>query len=211
MQKLDTKLKSFAYQNSAQEEASKVDRVESPVSGAVTAERSVMAPLAEGRENSRGAILTTPDSSRIKSRLRVGDVMATKVVTIPSNTSLAEAHRIMEASGLRRLPVVDKGKLVGIVTKGELEKAGPSRLTTFSRHELSYLLGKIKVREAMRKDVLTGAPELPIEEAVALVQSSGRGSMVVLEEERVVGILSNADIFLKVVNPLLGIALEPAR
>jgi len=57
----------------------------------------------------------------------------------------------------------------------------------------------------MREDVLTAAPEMAIEEAVVLVQPWERGSMVVLEGERVVGILSAADIFLKVLNPLLGI------
>ena len=142
------------------------------------------------------------------SEIRVGDVMVTNVITIPSDTSLSEASRVMEANRLRRLPVVDKGKLVGIVTKDGLAKSGPSQLTTFSVHEMSYLLNKIKVRDVMRKDVLTGSPDMTIKEAVALGQAKKIGSMVVLEGNNVVGIMTTNDIFYKVLNPLLGLG-EP--
>jgi len=107
--------------------------------------------------------------------MQVGDVMMTNVVTIPSDTSLAEARRIMDAHRFRRLPIVDRGKLVGIVTKDTLDRTGPSQLTTFSVHELSYLLQKIKVRDVMRQDVLTGPPDMTIEQAVTLGQSKGIG------------------------------------
>ena len=67
----------------------------------------------------------------------VADVMTTNVVSISSNTSLAEARRIMDAHRIRRLPVIDWGKLVGIVTKDALDRTGPSQLTTFSVHCLA--------------------------------------------------------------------------
>ncbi len=137
--------------------------------------------------------------------VRVGDVMVTNVITIPSDTSLTEASRVMDANRLRRLPVVDKGKLVGIVTKDGLAKAGPSQLTTFSVHELSYLLNKITVRDVMRKDVLTGTPDMMLKEAVALAQSKRVGSVVVLDGDKVVGIMTTNDIFYKVLNPMLGL------
>lgn len=135
----------------------------------------------------------------------VSDVMTTNVVTISGDTSLADAHRIIEAHRIRRLPVVDRGKLVGIVSRDTLEKSGPSRLSTFSMHEASYLLSKITVREVMKREVLTVPPDTTIEEAVALAQSRKVGALVVLEGDRVVGIVTTNDIFYKVVNPLLGI------
>jgi acetoin utilization protein AcuB len=109
----------------------------------------------------------------------------------------------MDSNHFRRLPVADRGKLVGIVTKDGLDKAGPSQLTTFSIHELTYLLSKIKVRDVMRKDVFTGTPDMTIKEATALGQSGKIGSMVVLEANKVVGILTTNDIFYKVLNPIL--------
>ncbi len=135
----------------------------------------------------------------------VSDVMTTNVVTISGDTSLADAHRIIDAHRIRRLPVVDKGKLVGIVSRDALEKSGPSKLTTFSMHEASYLLSKITVREVMKREVLTVPPDTTIEEAVAMAQSRKVGALVVVEKERVVGIVTTNDIFYKVVNPLLGI------
>lgn len=135
----------------------------------------------------------------------VSDVMTTNVVTISGDTSLADAHRIIDAHRVRRLPVVDKGKLVGIVSRDTLERSGPSQLTTFSMHEASYLLTKITVREVMKREVLTVAPDTTVEEAVALAQSRKVGALVAVESGRVVGIVTTNDIFYKVVNPLLGI------
>ena len=106
----------------------------------------------------------------------VRDIMTTNVVTIPSSTPLADARRIMDAHGIRRIPVVDKGKLVGVVSRDALDKAGPSTLTTFSMHEITYLLSKITVREVMKTDLVTGSPDATVEEAVALAQSRRVGS-----------------------------------
>jgi acetoin utilization protein AcuB len=143
--------------------------------------------------------------------VKVADVMTTNVITIPSDTSLSEAGRTMEANRLRRLPVVDKGKLVGIVTKDGLDKAGPSKLTTFSVHELTYLMNKITVRDVMRKEVLTGTPDMTVKEAVVMGQSKRIGSMVVLEGDKVVGIMTTNDIFYKMLNPLLGIVAQGSQ
>jgi len=135
----------------------------------------------------------------------IRDVMTTNVVTIPSSTSLADARRIVDAHRIKRLPVVDKGKLVGMVSRDTLDKAGPSKLTTFSMHELSYLLSKVTVREVMKREVVTVPPDSTIEEAVTLAQSRKVGALVVVEDGRVVGIATTNDIFYKIVNPMLGI------
>ena len=135
----------------------------------------------------------------------IRDVMTTNVVTVSSDTSLADARRIMDAHRIRRLPVVDKGKLVGMLSRDTLDKSGPSKLTTFSMHELSYLLGKITVKEVMKKEVVTVPPDATIEESVTLAQSKKVGALLVVENGRVVGIATTNDIFYKIVNPLLGI------
>jgi len=141
----------------------------------------------------------------------VADIMKTNVVSIPSNTSLAEARRIMDAHHIRRLPVIDRGKLVGIVTKDALDRTGPSQLTTFSMHELSYLINKITVKEVMRREVVTVSPDTTVEQAVALAQSKQVGALIVMEGEQVVGICTTNDFFYKVLNPILGIGLPGSR
>jgi acetoin utilization protein AcuB len=141
----------------------------------------------------------------------VADIMTTNVVSIPSNTSLAEARRIIDAHRIRRLPVIDKGKLVGVVTKDALDRMGPSKMTTFSVHELAYLVNKITVKEVMRRDVVTVTPNKTVEEAVALAQSKGVGMLVVVEGDRVVGVVTTNDFFYRILNPILGIKKPGTR
>jgi acetoin utilization protein AcuB len=143
--------------------------------------------------------------------MRVSDIMTTNVVTIPSHTTLSDARRIIDAHHIRRLPVVDKGKLVGIVTKDALDRTGPSQLTTFSIHELSYLLSKITVKEIMQRDVVTVTPDMTVEAAVALAQSKRVGALIVVEGDRIVGIATTNDFFYKILNPMLGIGMPGSR
>ncbi|HBE45422.1 MAG TPA: acetoin dehydrogenase [Deltaproteobacteria bacterium] len=141
----------------------------------------------------------------------VRDIMTTNVVTIPSNTPIMEARKIMEFHRFERLPVVDRGKLVGIVTKDTLLKAGPSQVTTLTVWELNYLLAKMTVKEIMKKNVVTIAPDCTVEFAIATGQSNRVGSLVVVEDDKVIGILTTNDFFYKLLNPLMGIGEEGTR
>lgn len=138
----------------------------------------------------------------------VRDIMISNVVTIPSSTSVAEAKRIMEAHRFRRLPVVDKGKLVGIITEHGLEKVSPSKATSLTVWELSYLLDKTTVKEVMEKNVVTIGADATAEEALAVAQGHRVGALLVMEGGRVVGMLTTNDFFYKIVNPVLGLG-EP--
>lgn len=137
--------------------------------------------------------------------LLLRDVMSTNVVNIPSKTPIADARRIMEAHKIRHLPVVDKGKLVGMVTRDSLDKAGPSQLTTFSIHEISYLLSTLKVADVMKKDLVALPPTATVEEAVAMARRRRVDSILVVEKSALLGIATSNDFFDKVANPILGI------
>jgi len=141
----------------------------------------------------------------------MSDVMTSNVITIPSTTSLAEAGRIMDAHGLRRLPVVDKGKLAGIVTKEALNRAGPSQLTSMSIHDITRVLNKLTVKEVMARNLVTVSPDATVEEGVALAQQKKVGSLLVVDEGRLVGIATTNDFFYKILNPILGVGRPGAR
>lgn len=143
--------------------------------------------------------------------MNVRDIMTTNVVTIPSSTSIADAKRIMEAHRIRRLPVVDKGKLVGIITEHGLEKVSPSKATSLSVWELSYILDRTTVKEIMEKHVVTVPPDMSCEEAVSLAQSQKVGALVVIEDGRVTGIVTTNDFFYKIINPVLGLGQAGTR
>jgi acetoin utilization protein AcuB len=141
----------------------------------------------------------------------MSDVMTTNVITIPSNTSLAEAKRIMAAHRVRRLPVVDRGALVGIVTRDQLDKAGPSQLSSLDIHEITRILSKITVREVMTKNPVTVTPDATVEEAVTLAQEKKIGSVLVVDNGRLVGMATTNDFFYKILNPILGIGKPGSR
>ncbi|MDD5007085.1 MAG: CBS domain-containing protein [Syntrophorhabdaceae bacterium] len=135
----------------------------------------------------------------------VKDIMVYNVITIPSDTYVLDAERIMEFHKIGRLPVLDKGKLVGLVTKDDLLKASPSSTTPYNQRQLFYLMSKLTVKEIMKTNVITVTPDMTIEKAVALAQKNRVGCLPVVEDGRVLGIITTNDVFYKVLNPLLGI------
>jgi acetoin utilization protein AcuB len=143
--------------------------------------------------------------------MNLRDIMTTNVVTVPSNTSIADAKRIMAAHRISHLPVVDKGKLVGIVTERRLESVSPSKATSLTVWEVSYLLEKTPVKEIMERDVITASPDMTAEESVALAQAHKVGAVVVVEDGQVVGIVATNDVFYRIVNPVLGLGQPGSR
>ena len=142
------------------------------------------------------------------------DVMTTDVITIPSNTHIIEAKRLMDSHKLKRIPVVNRGKLVGIVTKKSLEKAVPREPNPRDFLEFSYNIASLyrtPVRNIMRRDVVTASPDMTAEEAVALAQAKQVGALVVVEDNQVVGIATTKDFFYKILNKVLGVGEPGAR
>ena len=126
--------------------------------------------------------------------MRTKDIMTTNVVTVNEKTSLTDARRIMEAHRIRRLPVMNRGKLVGLVTKHKLLEVAPSPATSLSRWELNYLLDKLIVKEIMVKNPCTITPDTPVEEALRMGQEKGYGAFPVVEHGRLVGMVTESDI-----------------
>ena len=141
----------------------------------------------------------------------MSDVMTTNVITIPSNTSLAEARRVMEAHHVRRIPVVDRGMLAGIVTRDQLDRIGPSQISSFNIHDLTRLLNKVTVKDVMTKNPITVSPDATVEEGVTLAQEKKIGALLVVDNGRLMGIATTNDFFYKILNPILGIGKPGSR
>jgi acetoin utilization protein AcuB len=135
----------------------------------------------------------------------VRDIMTRNVVTIESKTPFLEAERIMISNRFERLPVVDEGRLVGLVTKDNILRAGPSSATSLCQSELLYILSRLTVKEIMKTHLVTVVPETTVEKAVSIAQGSKVGCLLVMVDERLVGIVTTNDFFYKIINPLFGI------
>jgi len=121
--------------------------------------------------------------------------MTSNPYTISPDATIAEALDIMRQNKFRRLPVVKGGKLVGIVTEREMLEVSPSKATTLSVFEINYLLAKTKVSAVMTRDVKTISPDALIEEAAVMLRDNDIGALPVVENGKVVGIITETDIF----------------
>lgn len=122
--------------------------------------------------------------------------MTPNPTTIESTTTIADASELMRKRKFRRLPVVDNGRLVGIVTDRDLRTVAPSPATTLSIFELNYLLAKMQVKDIMHKDVITIPVDATIEEAALIMSTRHIGGLVVVGENgSVVGVITETDIF----------------
>src|SRR5688572_2706322 len=90
-------------------------------------------------------------------------------ITITPPTTLTEAQQLMLDYHIRRLPVVDKDKLVGIVTRRDINRAQSSAESTLSLHELNLTLERLTAREYMSHTVHTISPDATIGEAARLM------------------------------------------
>lgn len=126
--------------------------------------------------------------------MRIRDIMTKNPLTVDSETPLFEAKRIMKENNILRLPVVDKGKLVGMVTERMILEASPSPATSLSIHELHYLIAKMKVRDIMVKNPITISPDATFEETLLLGQEKGIGGFPVIDKGRLVGIATQSDL-----------------
>lgn len=126
----------------------------------------------------------------------VKDYMVTNIVTVTSDTLVTDAQDLMKKHDIRRLPVVDRGRLVGLVTWPDIREAAPSSATSLSIWELHYLLAKLKVGEIMTKKLITIAPDTTIEQAARIARQHKIGSLLVVEDkDRLAGLLTDTDIF----------------
>ncbi len=133
----------------------------------------------------------------------VGERMSHPVISVPSSMPINEALHLMRTEHIRRLPIVDHGKLVGIVSNEDLLNASPSQATTLSVWEMNYLLSKVTVVQVMTRTVLTITEDTPIEEAARIMADNKVGGLPVMRDGHVVGIITETDLF-KIFLELMG-------
>ena len=126
----------------------------------------------------------------------VKDWMTKTVITIDVKDSMQDAINSLKEYAIPMLPVMKKGKLVGIVTDRDLKRASPSDSTTLEVHELLFLISEIKVRHIMTKDPITVPSNFTVEEAAEVFLRKGiSGAPVVDQEGQIVGTITKEDLF----------------
>lgn len=119
----------------------------------------------------------------------VRSFMSSPVITLPSTTRAIDALELMQAKKIRRIPILEDGRLTGILTMGDLQAV--LGLQEHSIRRASTLLGDLMTRE-----VHTVAPEDPLERAARVMLDHEVSGLPVMENDRVAGIITESDIFL---------------
>jgi len=126
----------------------------------------------------------------------IANVMTRNPIFVSPDMSVNDARALMTREKIGKLPVLDKNnRLVGIVTKKDLVKAGPSAATSLYMYEISYLLSKLKVETVMERNVLTVQQTEVVEEAARIMADSQVGCLPVMKGELLVGIITETDLF----------------
>lgn len=132
--------------------------------------------------------------------LRVADLMTREVMTLERNDKLAVADDIMRLGRIRHMLVIDDsegGKLVGIVSQRDLFHGGLLRALGYGTHAKQRALEAIFVKEAMRTKLVTVTPDTPLREAAKLMAEEKIGCLPVMQDSKVVGILTEGDFVLQ--------------
>ncbi len=125
----------------------------------------------------------------------VKDWMTPNPITIMDNATLPEATQLMKDWNIRRLPVVVAGRLIGIITWGDIREASASDSTSLDKFELSYLLDKVTVGQIMTESPITVRPLTTIARAAQLMLEHKIGGLPVVTHGQLVGIITESDIF----------------
>lgn len=141
----------------------------------------------------------------------VADLMTRGVISVNRDTPVLEAMKIMREHDFRRLPVLDEdGRPVGVVSQRSIESLKPQsglpmiwQIGPWASHHV--------VGDVMRKKVVSIKPSDTVEYATNKAQTSRVGTLLVIEDGKMLGVVTTNDIFYKVVNPTLGIGLPGTR
>jgi acetoin utilization protein AcuB len=117
--------------------------------------------------------------------------------------SVPDCLKLMQRERIRRTPVVENGRLIGIVSDKDLLNASPSDATSLSIWEITYLVNKFKIKDVMTKEVLTINGDMPIEEAARIMVDNKVGGLPVMDNGDLVGLITETDLF-KVLLELMG-------
>lgn len=132
----------------------------------------------------------------------VRDWMTTNPIIISSNCTLPEAYWLMVNHKIRRLPVVDQDTLVGIVTLEDLRGKIPATMIGMDPARASDMLTKLPVRHVMSENPKTVSADATLVEAARLMLEFKISALPVMDGARLVGIITESDIFRTLVKQL---------
>jgi CBS domain-containing protein len=126
--------------------------------------------------------------------MKVRELMTANVATVARNDELTIADDIMTMKRVRHLPVVEDGRLVGILSQRDLFKAALSTAMGFGEKARKEFLKTVPVKEVMTEEVFTIDPDADVRAAARRMLDRQVGCLPVLEKGKLVGIITETDL-----------------
>jgi acetoin utilization protein AcuB len=127
--------------------------------------------------------------------MNVAKRMKCNPVFVDEGDSMKKAMDLLKEHEIRHLPVLKDGeRLVGILSERDIKQASPSPATALEIREIYYLLDKVKVKQIMTRRPYTVSSSAPIEEAALIIREKKIGCLPVVDDGKLVGILTETDI-----------------
>jgi CBS domain-containing protein len=133
----------------------------------------------------------------------IREIMNSPVLSISSQSTLLQAALTIRRTGYRHLAIVDQDRLVGILTERDVNRFAPSLLSKVSQEEYNEIFEKTPIERVMTRNPMTVGPETSVREAAHILQVRKIGCLPVVENDRLVGIVTVTDM-LRVLQHLLG-------
>jgi acetoin utilization protein AcuB len=124
----------------------------------------------------------------------VRDLMVSPPITVEASTMLLDAALTFRSSSIRHLPVLQDGKLVGLLTDRDIQRCAPSRLIPVTEDIYNGVFAGNTVERVMTREPRTVPPDLSLTEAISQMQQARYGCLLVMEQDQLVGILTRSDL-----------------
>ena len=137
---------------------------------------------------------STVGGRAMRAKRVVADIMKSNPVTVTPRNAIRTAINLMREGGYRRLPVVDRGRLVGIITDRDLRRAANSPFVVREQWYDNFILDHIEVGSCMTPNPLTIEPTVPIADAARIMRNHKIGGLPVVTDGQLVGIITETDL-----------------
>jgi CBS-domain-containing membrane protein len=126
---------------------------------------------------------------------RVRDIMTSTVIVAPPDMKVPAAIALMRHHGIRHLPVVLDGRLVGIVSRGDLREASTDAAINANSYESNFMLSRLTLGDIMTRRVFTVTPDAFIVHAAELLTENHIAGLPVVDKDgKVVGVVTDTDL-----------------
>jgi acetoin utilization protein AcuB len=130
----------------------------------------------------------------MKEEYLVRDCMTAPANSLPKDACLLDAVLAFRRTGFRHLPIVDEGRIVGIISERDIQRVSPSLLSNVGQEEYNSIFEKTRLKDVMTRDPLTVTPDTPLRDAAILLNEQKVGCLPVAVNGTLVGIITVIDM-----------------